>query len=65
MTPEELKAWRSKKKVSQEALARFLSGIAGQSISTTNVYRWEAGRVKVPHWVPLYLTQFSTKKGRA
>lgn len=46
MTGAELKAWRTKRNLTMEALARRLG------VSITTVYRWESGRTQVQRFLP-------------
>lgn len=56
MTGEELKIWRTKKGLTQEALARHLN------VSTNTVYRWESGARKVHAFLPDKLAGLKLKK---
>ena len=55
MTGIALKAWRMKRKLSQEQLARLLN------VSTNTVYRWEAGTRKVHSFLPEKLASLKLK----
>jgi len=45
MTPDELKSWREERRMTQWALAAMLD------VDQASVSRWEAGKVRIPHWV--------------
>ncbi len=49
MTALQLKAWRTKRKLSQEDLAERLG------IHWITVSRWERKVIPVPKWVPVWL----------
>ncbi len=55
MTGAELKAWRTKRKLTQEGLARLLG------VTSTTVYRWEIGRHKVQAFLPAKLATLKLK----
>jgi DNA-binding XRE family transcriptional regulator len=57
MTPEELKAWRTKSGHTQEQLAQILG------VTKTTVYRWEAALREIPPFLALTLECVEKKKG--
>jgi len=46
MTPEELKAWREQRRLTQEALGELLGGIPNSTIS-----KWELGQRRPPPYL--------------
>lgn len=55
MTPEELKEWRKKHKLSQPELAEMLEVHLG------TIYRWEGGDRTIPPYLKLALEALSAR----
>lgn len=57
MTPDDLRHARQRLGLSQAKLGRLL-GLSSQS-----VYMWEAGKTRLPPWLPLALRGISAQEG--
>lgn len=58
MTPEELRKWREKHKLSQPELAELLS------VDPMTISRWERGKRTMPPFLHIALKWLSSKRNR-
>ena len=56
MRPEELKEWRTKRRLTQQSLADLLS------VTKPTISRWESGSRHIPAFLPLALKCLKLKK---
>jgi DNA-binding transcriptional regulator YiaG len=56
VTPAELRAWRTRLRLSQERLAHELG------VTFTTVWRWEKGQRPVPHMVQLAMREIERQQ---